>query len=331
MIKPKNTVLIDRMVRSPRLTCTRNSCRTYASTLRRIAKLHNVVFNADLKWLMDPNILKTILKLENLNTLRNLVNSAAIGLQLLGTTDSLKLRERYMTQLKVLNERVDAWNKSGKLTAKQKTQTVSWSTIEKLRRITNREVQLGKMYQAAEVTWSILSKIQENLVLFMYTTTPPTRLEWSDLRFFSSKEINRSDPPKGNILVMGPGKEGYKIYWSDTKTSKTMGIQLLVVPKVLARLLKKHVRFMKKFWPENRQLLLNSSFKPMTRNGLSKFMTRMFQKRLRKKLSVSALRRIFLTDRFSKSELEEAREIHRKMGHKHETALNWYIKKKEDV
>ena len=88
---------------------------------------------------------------------------------------------------------------------------------------------------------------------------------------------------------------------------------------------------MKKFWPENRQLLLNSSFKPMTRNGLSKFMTRMFQKRLRKKLSVSALRRIFLTDRFSKSELEEAREIHRKMGHKHETALNWYIKKKEDV
>jgi hypothetical protein len=81
-------------------------------------------------------------------------------------------------------------------------------------------------------------------------------------------------------------------------------------------------------FPDNNNLLLTQFGTPLTRNGLTKFLQRLFYKHFRKKISTSALRSIFLTHKFDKKQLEEQREIATAMHHTPEVARDFYVKNK---
>jgi hypothetical protein len=66
----------------------------------------------------------------------------------------------------------------------------------------------------------------------------------------------------------------------------------------------------------------------MSRNGLTKFMQRMFYKHFRKNISTSALRSIFLTHKFDKKALEEQKDIAKAMHHTPAVARDFYVKNK---
>ena len=101
-----------------------------------------------------------------------------------------------------------------------------------------------------------------------------------------------------------------------------------VIPKKLQTLLKKHIKFLKKHFPDNDHLLLTQTGTPLSRNGLTKFLQRLFYKHFRKKISTSALRSIFLTHRFDKKQLEEQREVAVAMHHTPDVARDFYVKNK---
>jgi len=326
MIAAKNQKLSDRIQKAR--GCRRSSARVYSSNLNRIHRefLSHTKYSQNLKWLYDNSteLLKKLKRIENINTQRNMLSASLVGLDLLGAT---KKKEAFTKQVGVLNKKKDEISRSGTLTEKQKDKFVEWKSIMKLRRLLARVVNLGQYYKRKKIGRNEFQAIQENLVVHLYTEIPPVRNDWSAVRFLTEKEwddLPESEKKSTNNLVLGRG--GYRVYWADYKTVKKHGVIQQIIPKPLQRLLKKHIKFLKIHYPENRHLLLTTIGTPMTRNGLTKFLQRLFVKHFHKKVSTSALRSIFLSHKYSKSQLEDQLATAKAMHHTPAVARDFYVK-----
>ena len=319
-----NTALTDRIMEKRK--CKRSSCRVYSSNLRRINKeFSKEKFTVNLKWLEKDAavILGKIKRLSSVNKQRNLVSAALIGFDLLKDT---KNQEIFNAYLKVLNKKKAELQRSGEMTEKEKQKFVPWKQIIKLRRLLGREVNLSRLYQRENVTKKDFQKLQRYLVLMLMTELPPVRNEYADVAIMADKEHKESSDK--NVLLTSRG--GYKFIWVKYKTAGTYGKIVIFVPKYsksLQRLLVKHVKYLRKHFPDNKALLLNQNYGPLTRNALTKYLQRMFSVYFKKKVSTTAIRQSFLTNRYSKSALEEHSDIARAMGHSRSTQQADYVKK----
>ena len=324
MINAKHQKLSDRIQKER--GCKRSSARVYSSNLSRLHRefCSHTKYAQDLKWL-DGNhkpLLKKLKLVENLNTQRNLLAASLVGFDLLKNTAA---RDPYVAQIAKLNEK----QTGAARTPKQEAKFVDWSKIIKLRRLLTRTVRLGKYYTRKKLLRREFQVLQQNMVLHLYTQIPPVRNDWSTVRFMTSSQwddLTEEEKTTDNILVMGRG--AYHVYWADYKTVKKHGVIQQVIPKVLQSLLKKHIKYLKLHFPENDHLLLSSTGTPMTRNGLTKFLQRLFYTHFRTKTSTSALRSIFLTHKFDKKALDEQRDIAKAMHHTPAVAREFYVKNK---
>ena len=312
MISAKHQKLSDRIQKER--GCKRSSARVYSSNLSRIHRefLSDTKYTQDLKWLRDNHarLLKKLKKVDNLNTQRNLLAAALVGFDLLKET---KARVPFVEQIAVLNERQKNMDTSER-TEKQQAKYVDWNKIIKLRRLLTRTVRLGKYYTRKRLSKNEFQTLQQNLVLHLYTQLPPVRNDWSTVQFMTTTEWDDLTPDEqksDNVLVMGRG--AYHVYWADYKTVKKHGVIQQVIPKPLQAILKKHIRFLKVHFPDNQHLLLGATGAPMSRNGLTKFLQRLFFRHFRTNTSTSALRSIFLTHKFDKKLIDEQHEIAKAM------------------
>lgn len=325
MISPQHSGLSDRIQKAR--DCKRSSARVYSSNLHRIHRefLSDTKYSQDLKWLKNnaKRLLPKLKKIENLNTQRNLLAAALVGFDILKMKSA---REPYVEQIAVLNEKQ---KNLPDRTPKQEAKFVNWSKILKLRRLLTRTVHLGKFYTRKKLSKQEFQTLQQNLVLHLYTEIPPVRNDWSTVRFMTSTEWDNLSPAEKtsqNLLVLGRG--AYHVYWADYKTVRKHGVIQQVIPKPLQSLLKKHVRFLRRHFPDNDHLLLNTIGTPMSRNGLTKFLQRLFYRHFRTKTSTSALRSIFLTHKFDKKLLDEQASVAKAMHHTPDVAREFYVKNK---
>ena len=328
MLAPKHKALSDKIQKLR--DCARSSCRVYASNLARIHRefLPKTTWAHNMKWLHENSVklLGKLRKIENIHTQRNLLAAALVGLDI---SNGEKKKESFIKQIGVLNEQFREKAKSGEMSEKQLAKFVNWKSILKLRRLLTRTVNLGKYYSRKKLSKREFVTMQQNLVLHLYTILPPVRNDWSDVRFMSEaewEELSKEDKKTTNNLVMARG--GYRMYWAKYKTVKKHGVIMQVIPKGLQTLLKKHIKFLKLHFPDAEYLILSRSGEPLSRNGLTKFLQRLFYKHFRKKISTSALRSIFLTHHFDKDALEKQREVARAMHHTPEVARDFYVKSK---
>ena len=328
MLEAKHRALSDKIQKVR--DCARSSCRVYASNLSRIHRefLPKTKWGHDMKWLYEnsTSLLAKLKKIENIHTQRNLLAAALVGLDI---SNGEKKKESFIKQIGVLNEKFREKAKKGEMSEKQLAKFVNWKSILKLRRLLTRTVNLGKYYSRKKLSPREFNTMQQNLVLHLYTTVPPVRNDWSDVRFLSEaewEELSKEEKKTSNNLVMARG--GYRMYWAKYKTVKKHGVIMQVIPKGLQTLLRKHIKFLKLHFPDNEYLILNRSGEPLSRNGLTKFLQRLFYKHFRKKISTSTLRSIFLTHRFDKKVLEDQREVAKAMHHTPEVARDFYVKTK---
>ena len=317
-----NLTLVNRIAAKRR--CKRQSCRVYASTLRRLNSLSSLPFNQDLKWLEKDSetILKKIKKLGHINKQRNFVSSALVGFHVLGNE---KLRATWNQYLKDLNQK-KALESDGTLSARQKKNWLDWKTIVSLRRLLNRRVRLGKLYEQ-DYNRKAFRTLQQNLVISLYSFLPPVRNDYGDLRVVTEKQFQQADKSNANFLVTS--KRTYKFYWAKYKTASAYGQVVIPVTqysKPLQKLLVKHVRYLRKNF-ETDSLLLNARNKPMTRNGLTKFLQSLFRQFLNKNVSSTLIRQSFLTNKFSRKQLEEREQLGKAMMHSTKTQMT-YVKNK---
>jgi hypothetical protein len=326
MISAKHQKLSDRIQKER--SCKRSSARVYSSNLHRIHRefLSDTNYSQDLKWLKNngKRLLSKLKKIENINTQRNLLAAALVGFDLLKMQSA---RDPYVEQIAVLNEKQK--NLPADRTPKQQAKYVDWGKIIKLRRLLTRTVRLGKYYSRKKLLRKEFQSLQQNLVLHLYTEIPPVRNDWSTVRFMTSTQwddLTEEEKKASNILVMGRG--AFHVYWADYKTVKKHGVIQQLIPKKLQALLKKHIKFLKLHFPDSDHLLLGSTGQPMSRNGLTKFLQRLFYTHFRTKTSTSALRSIFLTHKFDKKQLDEQVTIAKAMHHTPAVARQFYVKNK---
>ena len=326
MISAKHQKLSDRIQKER--DCKRSSARVYSSNLHRIHRefLSDTKYTQDLAWLKTnaKRLLTKLKKVDNINTQRNLLAAALVGFDLLKMQSA---RDPYIEQIATLNEKQKNLPKDR--TPKQEAKYVDWNRILKLRRLLTRTIRLGKYYSRKKLLRKEFQTLQQNLVLHLYTEIPPVRNDWSTVRFMTSSEwddLTEEEKTTDNILVLGRG--AFHVYWADYKTVRKHGVIQQLIPKKLQALLKKHIKFLKLHFPDNDHLLLGSSGAPMTRNGLTKFLQRLFYTHFRTKTSTSALRSIFLTHKFDKKVLDEQVDIAKAMHHTPSVAREFYVKNK---
>ncbi len=327
MFNVKNKGLTDKIM--DKRKCKRSSCRVYSSNLRRLNnEFSKKPFTINLSWLHSDAkvILEKVKKLGNVNQQRNFVSAALIGFDLLNDNDNKAIWNDYLKQL---NKKKAEMQRSGEMTSKQKDKYIDWKEILKLKRLLGREVNLARLYQRAIVSKKDFQKVQRYLLLNLLTELPPTRNDYADIKIISEKDFNKlSEKNSENYLVTARG--GYKILWNRYKTARTYGKILVFVPKYskrLQRLLVKHVKYLRKHFPENDALLLNQNFGRLTRNALTKYLQRLFKQYFKKSISTTMLRQIFLTNKYNKKALEEQQDTSRLMGHSMKTQIADYIKK----
>ena len=321
-MQKKNVELVDRVQQT--LKCKRSSCRTYASTIKRVAREFGRGFNMDMKWAHDTKIIGKIKKYDTtLNVKRNLVNAMMIALKL---HENDTLYKQYSTYLVELNKQVDDFAKTGKLTDKQQKNFLSYDKIIKLRRLVGRKLRLSQAYKREKVIPRDFKLITQWIVLNLYTQLPPVRLSWATVSFHNEKEIGNARQQLGNYLAIRRG--GWRVYWNDHKSMKTHGTVEVEIPKSLERILRPYIRYLKKHFPDNSQLLLNSRFEPMSRPSLSLFLQNMFYTHFRKRIGTQAIRRIFLSHKYRSKDIERA-EVARQMLHTEATQKLHYVKDNE--
>ena len=101
---------------------------------------------------------------------------------------------------------------------------------------------------------------------------------------------------------------------------------VLDVPKKLEKVIRKHVKYLKKWFPENDRLLLNSRYEPMSSVSLTKFLQSLFYTYFRKRIGSSQIRAVFLSHKYSHEADQERKKVAREMLHSVETQ-KFYIKK----
>ncbi len=318
-MQKKNVELVDKLQQT--LKCKRSSCRTYASVIKRVAKQFGKGYNPDMKWSHDKSILPKIKKFDTtLNVKRNLVNAMLNSLKL---HENDTLYKQYSAYLVELNKEVDEFAKSGKLTDKQQKNYLSYDKIIKLRRLIGRKVRLAQAYKREKVTPQTHKLITQWIVLNLYTLLPPVRLSWATVSFHNEKGIGNARQQLGNYLAIRRGK--WRVYWNDHKSSKKHGTVEVEIPKNLERVLRPYIRYLKKNFPDNARLLLNSRLEPMSKPSLSLFLQSLFYAHFRKKIGSQAIRRIFLSHKYRNQDKERS-EVARQMLHDESTQRLFYVK-----
>lgn len=322
-MQKKNVELVDKI--QAKLKCKRSSARTYASTIKRVAREFGTGYNSDMKWAHDKKILSKIKKFDaTLNVKRNLVNAMMISLKL---HENAALYKQYADYLQELNKQVEEFAKSGKLTTKQQQNFISYDKILKLRRLLGRRVRLSQVYKRDKVISRDFKVLTQWIVLNLYTQVPPVRLSWATVSFHNERGIGNARQQLGNYLAIRRG--GWRVYWNEHKSQDKHGTVEVEIPKSLERVLRPYIRYLKKHFPDNKQLLLNARYEPMSKASLSQFLRNTFFTHFRKRIGTQAIRRIFLSHKYSHSEDKKRAEVARQMLHTESVQKLHYVKQNE--
>ena len=320
MIPHVNKPLVDRIERKRGIS--RASSRTYASVLRRIHRDYsNDDWSNNLKWLQKNHIFEKIKKIPSINVRRNLVNASIVGLSLSDANHS-----KYDHLLEELKIKATQENRKQEMSVRQKKNFVSWKDIIKLRAQLAKQVRLKRLYAKPSLTLKEFMLLQRNLVLHLYTSIDPIRLDFAGMRVVPEKQFKNIKNKNENFLVLARG--GYKFYFWKFKTSRSRELPVVVkASRTLVSVLKKHVAVLRRRFGENLLLLYNAKGGEMNRNSLSKFLTSIFVSYFDKKISASMLRTIFLSHKYAGTNILEREATAERMMHSRTTAEQSYIKK----
>ena len=132
------------------------------------------------------------------------------------------------------------------------------------------------------------------------------------------KRIPKSEKEMNNFLV-GNERVSYKFFINDYKTKKTFGNKIIAIPKELNREIRKWLRV-----NQSGYFITNSKREPISPNGITKLLTKIFQTHFGKNISTSMLRHIYLSSKYKEDLLQKQSDSY-KMGHSLEQQKD-YIK-----
>ncbi|MAD43386.1 MAG: hypothetical protein CMH98_00135 [Oceanospirillaceae bacterium] len=278
--------------------------------LRNISRLYALTHDTDVisgdgKWLLKKELLD---KFDNLDlNKKRLFSVAAIkGLK------AYKLQsEEWNKRLSGASEKYDKMRAKRKITSKE---SARWpkSGYKSLRKAAKDEkLEIKKNFKKTDKTLKDLLKIQNYIILFLYSYHP-LRLDFAD--------VHVKKPEKGtklNYLYKAP-RIGWQLTLRSYKTAKFRGETVIKIDRAPSRALSIFVPILKSV-VEHDKLLTNAAGKPLSRNGLSKLLKKLTKKHLGTGFSAGLIRVLYSTENIET--IEKAKKIQDEMGHSAKQSL----------
>ena len=281
---------------------------TYLRNIRRLRKVFGELpIPLDHKWVVTEKLYNYIQK-QPLNVKRHLANSAFIALQVYGKTNERikKLQQQTMADF-------DKDRKKRNLSAKQKSKIPEGGFDRFKKVITQMKRELTHIKKIESM--SELMRFQDLLIISMYYEYP-LRLDYATLKIGQSES--------GNVIYKRKKKpQGWHIELRDFKTQKSEGNKKFKFNAQNQRLLNKFVPASQKLTSHG-FLLSNKRGDKMSKQVLSKRLSKITSQRIGKSFSVQLLRILFAMR--NRDVIESAKEVSEKLLHSQKQSLQ-YAKK----
>lgn len=297
-----------------------NTIKTYINNLKKIDS--NI---EDLSWTEKfPAVMNRLneMKLKH-TTQKNYLNSLIVIMESLNLYP--ESRKKYISVRDKFNKEYEKENETGIISDKQAPNFVSRESFDNMIEQIRKEVVFKKLKNVDNPTQEQRNLFQLFIILQMYRVLP-VRNELATLKRIKKSEydkLSEEDKLKDNYLIFAP-KNKLELSLGEYKTNKTYGIKIIEVPTVAKRLL--NIWF-NRYNKDNESVFIQQKDTPLTKNNLTKMLTRASEKYMDgKKISTTMIRKIYLSDKYADKN-EEQKKDSDKMGHSIETQNKVYIKK----
>tara|TARA_R110002096_G_scaffold11794_1_gene43164 strand:+ start:436 stop:1395 length:960 start_codon:yes stop_codon:yes gene_type:complete len=202
--------------------------------------------------------------------------------------------------------------------SKSETEKENWVSLQKLRKVmTNykREIMERDLLKKdpTKLTKKEFDLIQKWVVssLYILDDNPPMRLDYT-MKNISRTEydkLTKEQKDENNYLVVSSRNKKF-FSFGQYKTDKIYGTKRIDVGSKLNTILNVWLKINK-----SGNLILNSRSEPITSNGLTKYLNKVFAPSGKSNISATLIRHIFISEKVGDPKLQEKKELADKMGH----------------
>ena len=294
---------------------------TLKTYLFNLNKLHKKMFeNKDLKdldfLLKTDDVIDTLADLK-ISTQKTYLASLVVALDSMKEKKYDKALEKYR---EIMIDNIKSYNDEVKEQKKSETQDVNWTSMKSLKKVISnyRKELIDKgifKKEEPDLTRKDKDLLQKWLVGSLYVIdndNPPLRLEnYVPLEIISLKDYNKlSDKElEGNNYLVNVSRNKKFFSFGEYKTSKTYGVKKIDVGSKLNSVLNLYLRT-----HSNKYLILNNRDEAMSPNGLSKYITKVFEPS-GKKITANLMRHIYISEFMTGPSIKEKEELADKMLH----------------
>ena len=311
---------LEKIIKEERPKISESTLKAYVSNLKKLHRLING--NNEIKsldFLTDLNKVLDVLKKNLKSTIKNYLVAGTVIL-MSNPKKYKSVIEQYTEKIKQLQQNVNDKYDENEKSDVQKENWVEYGEILKLLRKLKKETK--PLLEKDNLTNKEKDLIQQYLVLYLYSgkAFPVIRNDFGEMAIIN--EGQDMDKSKNYLVIKSKGFPYFQI--NEYKTAKYGGEKTIPIKDLeLRKLINKWVKI------ANTGFLLNNitNNTPMSANGISKYLNKMFLKQLGKKISTSLLRSIYITHKYnSKMSQKEKKDLAEDMGHSKNIAEQVYNK-----
>lgn len=313
---------LDKIIKQVKPNISESSLKAYKGNLNILNKsINNNSEIKSLDFLKDPKKIMDILEKKAMSTKKNYLVAVIVALQ----SDKDKYQniiDIYNKNISELQDKIlDNYDNNEK-SEKQEANWIEYDEVKKLVTKYKKEANPILKYKLTnKYTNKDLQKVQDYLLLALYSGKffPPVRNDYI-MEIINDDEAMDDDK---NYLVIG--KNYIKFVFREFKTKKSSeDREVLIKNKELIDLIMRWIEI-----TNSDNLLINIKDKqPMTPNGITKNLNRIFQKEYGKNISTSLLRSIYISHMYdnNKMSIKDKKKLANEMMHSVKTATTVYDK-----
>jgi len=312
---------LDELLKEKRPNLKESSRKTYINNLNKLAKEVGIKKVTSLKFLENGGNIWRSLQTKKKATQKTYLASIVVFLKAI--EGKKNLIEFYTDKMNGLSEE---YNQKIIKQEKSDSQEENWVElpvlIKEIER-QGREITRMRLWNKKKLTPTEFDQIQQYVVGSLYVISednPPIRADYADMKLICSNDYSKLSKEELNqnyIVDESPRKKFFHL--GNYKTSGEYGIKKIKIGKKLNNILNKWFKV-----NESGYLLVNNRKKPMTANGLSKYMNKVFSQ-TGKKIGISLIRHVFISHHFADVD-DKKKEVSKKMLHS-QSMQDDYIKK----
>jgi hypothetical protein len=312
------TVDLDNLLKESRPNLKESSRKTYINNLNKLGKEVGIKKINNLKFLQNGGNIFRALQQKKKATQKTYLASIVVFLKAIEAKKNLIdfYTEKMNTLSEEYNEKITKQEKSENQEANWVELPVLIKEIERQ----GREITRMRLWTKKKLTPGEFDQIQRYVAGALYVISdenPPMRSDYADMKVISNEDYDKlsKEALKENYLVNESARNKF-FHLANYKTSGDYGVKNIKVGKKLNNILNKWLKI-----NDSGYLLINNRKKPMSPNGLTKYMNKVFSETGRK-IGISLIRHIFLSHHFPAQNAEK-QEVADKMMHSVSMATNY--------